>query len=152
MYLSYLSEMLPLPPFPANGTSQPAAVTRTTTAGPPLLPNARLPNGLGCEQVSSRIVKADFTGAIIRGTSPACPLALYYFILFVLFVIPFELNPTDRISPLWGTVKKAKNPSLVGHSGIVIQETAETFKLVTPANVVKGKFRRVACAALTACS
>ncbi|KAJ9119800.1 hypothetical protein QFC24_005513 [Naganishia onofrii] len=100
MYLSYLSEMLPLPPFPANGTSQPAAVTRTTPAGPPLLPNARLPNGLGCEQVSSRIVKADFTGAIIR-------------------------------------VKKAKNPSLVGHSGIVIQETAETFKLVTPANVVK---------------
>ncbi|KAJ9095984.1 hypothetical protein QFC21_005346 [Naganishia friedmannii] len=95
MYLSYLSEMLPLPPYPSSGT-----LPTFTTAIPALLPNARLPNGLGCEQFSSRIVKADFTGAIIR-------------------------------------VKKAKNPSLIGHSGIVIQETAETFKLVTTANIVK---------------
>lgn len=152
MYLSYLSEMLPLPPFPANGTSKPAAVTRTTTAGPPLLPNARLPNGLGCEQVSSRIVKADFTGAIIRGRSPACHLARRHFNLFVFFVFSCERAQADRMMPLWETVKKAKNPSLVGHSGIVIQETAETFKLVTPANIVKGTFRRVACAALSACS
>ncbi|KAJ9098061.1 hypothetical protein QFC19_006496 [Naganishia cerealis] len=96
MYLSYLSETLPLPPYPTTG----APIQNVSKTVPPLLPNARLPNGLGCEQFSSRLVKADFTGAIVR-------------------------------------VKKSKNPTLVGQRGIVIQETAETFKLVTPLNVVK---------------
>jgi hypothetical protein len=59
MYLAYLSEMLPLPAYP----------------NPPLLDSklrmpqvGKLENGLSTEQLSSRLVKADFTGAVIRGT------------------------------------------------------------------------------------
>ena len=36
------------------------------------------------------------------------------------------------------TVKRAKNPSLVGLKGIVLQETQGTFKIVTPKSLVKG--------------
>lgn len=35
-------------------------------------------------------------------------------------------------------VRRSKNPSLVGCSGVVIHETENTFKLVTPANQLKG--------------
>lgn len=35
------------------------------------------------------------------------------------------------------TVSRAKNPSLVGLQGIVVQETQETFKLIDPSHVVK---------------
>lgn len=58
MYLSYLSETLPLPAYPPH-------LPDLNGAAP--LPNARLENGLGCEQISSKIIKADFTGACVRG-------------------------------------------------------------------------------------
>jgi RNase P/RNase MRP subunit p29 len=35
-------------------------------------------------------------------------------------------------------VKRSKNASLVGIEGIVVVETAETFKVVTIENVIKG--------------
>jgi hypothetical protein len=60
MYLSYLSETLPLPAYPSHLPD----IKRTTA-----LPNGKLENGLGCEQISSRIIKADFTGACVRGMS-----------------------------------------------------------------------------------
>lgn len=40
-------------------------------------------------------------------------------------------------------MKRAKNPSLVGLNGIVLQETRGTFKIVTPKSQIKGKFHLV---------
>jgi len=40
--------------------------------------------------------------------------------------------------PIPPAVKRAKNPSLVGLRGLVLQETHGTFKLVTPSSQVKG--------------
>ncbi|GHJ87939.1 hypothetical protein NliqN6_4341 [Naganishia liquefaciens] len=57
MYLSYLSEMLPLPAYP----KQPLADLKLHASAP-----GKLANGLATEQLSSRLVKADFTGAVIR--------------------------------------------------------------------------------------
>jgi hypothetical protein len=60
MYLSYVSEMLPLPAYPKR-------LPTLEKHGVPL-PSGKLENGLGCEQLSSRLIKADFTGASVRGT------------------------------------------------------------------------------------
>jgi hypothetical protein len=59
MYLAYLSEMLPLPAYPKQPPleSQPRSVPQA----------GKLENGLSTEQLCSRLVKADFTGAVIRG-------------------------------------------------------------------------------------
>ena len=38
------------------------------------------------------------------------------------------------------TVKKSRNPSLVGQSGIVLMETKNTFKIITRDDKVKCKF------------
>ena len=109
MYLSYLSEMLPLPAYP----KQPLADLKLHASAP-----GKLANGLATEQLSSRLVKADFTGAVIRGMSLEglyCPKLMLY------------------------AVKRSKNASLIGLEGIVVVETAETFKIVTVENVVKSK-------------
>lgn len=111
MYLSYVSEMLPLPAYPKR---LPTLEKREVP-----LPSGKLENGLGCEQLSSRLVKADFTGACVRGT--------------------FRPGILEGRQLIRGVVKRSKNRSLVGLEGIVVQETAETFKVVTCANIIKGE-------------
>ncbi len=61
-------------------------------------------------------MKADFHGAKIKGT----PFLLLFLIKFV--------------------VERSKCPNLVGISGILIQETENTMKVVTEDNLLKGNF------------
>lgn len=68
LYLSYLSELLSLPPYQEVPQLQQGS-SSTSTSGLTPLPASRLPNGLGCELISARIVKSDMTGALLRGES-----------------------------------------------------------------------------------
>jgi hypothetical protein len=70
LYLSYLSELLSLPPYQEGQVVQHGSPS-TSTSGLTPLPSSRLPNGLGCELISARIVKSDMTGALLRGESIA---------------------------------------------------------------------------------
>ncbi|KAH8976982.1 RNase P/MRP, p29 subunit [Lactarius akahatsu] len=59
----------------------------------------------------AKLVKADFHGSIVTGKR--------------------------QIHRIYGKVRRSKNPSLVGASGIVIQETENTFKVVTQKDRLK---------------
>jgi hypothetical protein len=74
----------------------------------------------------SKLVKADFLGCILRGWDILSSL------LFVL------VSVTDMVL----LVSKSRNPSLVGVGGIVLQETAETWRVVTTDDALKSESRR----------
>jgi hypothetical protein len=68
LYLSYLSELLSLPPYQADlATQHVNAIASSSTV--PALPSSKLANGLSCELISARVAKSDLTGAILRGKS-----------------------------------------------------------------------------------
>lgn len=99
MYLSYLSELLSLPAW-LPPMDSPAGKNKDAPA------SSKLPPGLGSEAITSKLIKADFVGSLMR-------------------------------------VKKAKNECLDGIEGIVVQETAETIKLVTKKDAIKGELRKL---------
>lgn len=79
------------------------------------------------ESFLQKIAKAEFVGCTLRGTSR----------------LPLSAPPSVEYADLEvlharRTVKEAPNADLVGVSGIVIHETAQTFKLVTKKSAVKG--------------
>lgn len=81
---------------------------------PPTIPaSPAMPNSAS---MHAKLVKADYHGSILTGElTKFCQLCL--------------LN--DQI------VRQAKNPCLVGISGIVIHETENAFKLITKLNALK---------------
>lgn len=61
-----------------------------------------------------------------------------------LFVVcPHGIQRGDKCADALCAVKRSKNTSLIGIEGIVVLETAETFKLVTVENVIKGMLRTI---------
>ena len=99
LWMGYMSELLGLPK-------------------PSHLPMEKaMPSSVG---MHPKLVKADFHGSLLRGTS-ICSLVNF-----------------KRLR-LCRTVHKSKNPSLVNQAGIVIVETENTFKVITKENKVKGR-------------
>lgn len=79
------------------------------------------------ESFLQKIAKAEFVGCTLRGTSRPPSSA------------PESMEFADlEVLDARRTVKEAPNADLVGVSGIVIHETAQTFKLVTKKSAVKG--------------
>ena len=72
----------------------------------------------GSSAMHPKLLKADFHGSIMTGLS----LCIFSIGLLTIPIV----------------VHKAKNPCLVGISGIVIHETENAFKVVTPQDKVKG--------------
>lgn len=64
---------------------------------------------------SARLVKADFNGALLKGTYPPAG---------------------QQTQPM--PVTEARCASYLGVAGIVIQETTNAFRMVTPENKLKG--------------
>jgi hypothetical protein len=60
-------------------------------------------------------------------------------VVFSLSQGAFFLNLVDAGAGYDDTVRRSKNASLVGASGIVVQETENTFKVVTQKNKLKGE-------------
>ena len=97
-----MSELLALPPA-SSGSTQHA---QTQAAG-----------------IHAKLIKADFNGAMITGTTLDWSLICYAGLTTYMELI----------------VKQSKNPTLVGLLGIVILETENTFKIVTQADQLKSK-------------
>lgn len=87
----------------------------------PLQPSPDSPRIPKVENMQTKLVKADFHGSIVSGS----------FSFQSVYCLRFTKTPL--------VVRNAKNASLVGVGGIVIQETENTFKVVTPKNQLKGK-------------
>lgn len=141
LWLGYISELLAVPlliPLPTAPSLAPAATSTSsaelsiTSTLLPTFPSRHAPPTLPRDEqinvvnLHAKMVKADFTGCSLSGASsssfrPSCP--------------PFARPDTDAVTH---AVKRAKNPSLVGLRGLVLQETHGTFKLVTPDSKVKG--------------
>lgn len=73
----------------------------------------------------AKLVKADFHGSIVTGTC-VCMCVRYY-----------------RRQLIEREVRRSRNAVLVGLSGIVVQETENTFKVVTRDDKLKGACGRV---------
>lgn len=149
LWLGYISELLALPlllPPTSSASYQP------TTSIPPtpiqstseLLPTfpvratageGGLTSAANCASFASdlkinvtglhgKLVKAEYVGCLITGS--------FNFYRFV---------PNFRWADFCGallSVKRAKNPSLVNLTGLVLQETQGTFKIVTTKSRIKG--------------
>jgi len=92
----------------------------SSVSGVPTLKD--VPSAVG---MHPKLVKADFHGSILTGTS----ISYHTFL---------------RISDQNNSVKQSKCPSLVGLSGIVIHETENTFRIVTRDNKEKRRFLSLA--------
>jgi hypothetical protein len=92
--------------------------TGTGTKTPTLTPAA----AAAAAGMHAKLVKADFHGSIVTGT---CPCA---------YVLP----TARQINRMHAKVRRSKNAALVGLSGIVVQETENTFKIVTRVDKLKG--------------
>lgn len=108
MWCSYIAELLNLNPKPADPPSG-AEESKSELKMPPSV------------MMQSKLVKAEFHGAIIEGIVHSAILA------------EKPLN-----SQRCCTVTQSKNKSLVGCKGIVVHETENTFKVVTSSDVLKG--------------
>ena len=111
MWCSYIAELLNLhlkPTDPASGAEE----SKTELKMPPSI------------TMQSKLVKAEFHGAIIEGIVHSAILAAKFF-------------NTQRCC----TVTQSKNKSLIGCKGIIIHETENTFKVVTSSDVLKGVSR-----------
>ena len=74
----------------------------------------------------AKLVKADFHGSIMTGRSFfPCSQSAFFLV--------------DTVAGYDDTVRRSKNASLVGVSGIVVQETENTFKVVTRKDKLKGE-------------
>jgi ribonuclease P/MRP subunit p29-like protein len=96
---------------------------------------ARMPLAAG---MHAKLVKADFHGSIMTGSSSRLVSPVIIILIFDLF---FYFNVYVYVDV--DTVRKSKNAALVGASGIVVQETENTFKVVTRKDKLKGACVRV---------
>ena len=94
------------------GLSAPPANGSMATSASPM----PMPAGM-----HAKLVKADFHGSIVTGT---CAL--------LFFCASAAINRTHD------KVRRSRNAALVGASGIVVQETENTFKVVTRQDKLKG--------------
>lgn len=85
------------------------------------------------EGLQAKLIKADFTGAYVKGASSRCEDTAA---LGQRSVVPNSLSPPLRAS--FNAVTAAANISLVGIEGIVLHETEQTFKLFTQSSTLKG--------------
>ena len=134
LWLGYMAEIANLPILiptllrPPVDTATPV-LTQTTTALLPMFPPRNPPPGtsiaadlkINVVSLHAKLVKAEFIGCILSGT------------LF----IGLTMNCVAHICD--ATVKRAKNPSLAQLTGIVLQETQSTFKIVTTSNAIKSQ-------------
>jgi ribonuclease P protein subunit POP4 len=108
MWCSYIAELLNLSPKPLDPSSG-IEGSKPELKIPPSMP------------MQSKLVKAEFHGAIIEGN---------------------VMSPGTRGNYFSGllprTVTQSKNKSLVGCKGIVVHETENTFKIVTSRDLLKG--------------
>ena len=79
-------------------------------------------------------MKADFHGAIITGNFSFSFVLFCFYPPFFSFPFLFEFTDLDNI------VEKSKCPTLIGMTGILIQETQNTMKIVTKEDELKGTF------------
>lgn len=114
LWLGYMSELLGLTMVDTLGQEQEGQRERTAHA---------MPSATG---MHAKLVKADFHGSIMTGLS-------IFSCLRVLF------GGVDAGAGYDDAVRRSKNASLVGASGIVVQETENTFKVVTQKNKLKGE-------------
>jgi Ribonuclease P/MRP, subunit p29 len=116
LWLGYMSELLALSPGP------PPLRERADGDGEVAPKAATMPQAAG---MHAKLVKADFHGSIMIGQ----------FRVRVLF--NGEVFVQSNL--VWGNqVRRSRNAALVGVSGIVVQETENTFKVVTCNNKLKG--------------
>jgi ribonuclease P protein subunit POP4 len=85
---------------------------------------AAMPSAAG---MHAKLVKADFHGSIMTSQSFSSPVSVCFFVLLTL-------------AGYDDTARRSKNASLVGVSGIVVQETENTFKVVTRKDKSKGAY------------
>jgi ribonuclease P protein subunit POP4 len=116
LWLGYMSELLGLVTMEAQAHAQGQGQGRTAPAM-----KAAMPMAAG---MHAKLVKADFHGSIMTGQSI---LSLRRVIILLI------VGHDDR-----HTVRRSKNAALVGASGIVVQETENTFKVVTRKDKLKG--------------
>ena len=76
------------------------------------------------ESMQSKLIKADYNGSIMSGQFKRYP-----------FLEGYHIPNLELLA-----VARAKNPCLVGLSGIVIHETENAFRVVTEKNQIKGTF------------
>ena len=122
LWLGYMSELLGL------------GVASPSPEGPNRAP--ALPQPAGTMQ--AKLIKADFHGSIMTGQS----FSLSVFYLAARFrecvVWDWGCGLIDDDDDDDEIVRRSKNAALVGVSGIVVQETENTFKVVTRKNKSKG--------------
>ncbi|GAA5895395.1 RNase P/RNase MRP complex subunit [Sporobolomyces salmoneus] len=109
LWLGYMAELLALPiEIPSAPSSPSAAATLSATSIPlPTFPSRTEPFPAAAKALSINVVTIQTK--LVKAEFVGCILS----------------------------VKRAKNPSLVGLQGIVLQETQGTFKIVTPKSQVK---------------
>jgi len=122
LWLGYMSELLGL------GVASPSPEEPNRFVSAPALPQ---PAGT----MQAKLIKADFHGSIMTGQS------------FSLSVCSTLRRDSERVCMGLALgfdcdddeiVRRSKNAALVGVSGIVVQETENTFKVVTRKNKSKG--------------
>ncbi|GAA5950508.1 hypothetical protein JCM21900_004834 [Sporobolomyces salmonicolor] len=118
LWLGYMAELLGLPI--AIPPSPPSATTAPSTPAPDSVTSTLLPTYPSRHEP----VPADAQDLQINVVNLQTKLVKAEFVGCIL------------------SVKRAKNPSLVGLKGIVLQETQGTFKLVTPASQIKALMPR----------
>ncbi len=87
----------------------------------PVDPSAAMPQAAG---MHAKLVKADFHGSIVTGAS-------------FFFLAPLPKKGKEQFNRI-RKVRRSKNAALVGASGIVVQETENTFTVVTQKDKLKG--------------
>jgi ribonuclease P protein subunit POP4 len=140
LWIGYMSELLALNPRPSS-LSQPPPPRRPRGESTVEGDGATTGMGMGMPQAAgmhAKLVKADFHGSIMTGQFRFCvllrrrkPRKLKQWLFF-----PPSLKPV--LGKYFFTVRRSKNAALVGASGIVVQETENTFKVVTRKNKLKG--------------
>lgn len=130
MWLGYMTELLGLPFLLPSAASTPHThPAQTTAVVVPTVPlrsiSAVSTTGTGMQELKinvgnlhTKLVKAEFVGCILSGA--------------------FHLSFHELALTKNGAVKRCKNPSLVNLTGLVLQETQGTFKIVSTSSVVKG--------------
>lgn len=121
-----MTEITGLPILLPSSTSStpPSLIENSTVSLLPMYPpkDSLIPSDLKLNTLSlhAKLVKAEFVGCLISGSFPP-PLSLV----------------RELIKWGWKKVKRAKNPSLVGLKGIILQETQSVFKIITILSSIK---------------
>jgi ribonuclease P protein subunit POP4 len=122
LWLGYMSELLGLAESDDAQVQAQAQAQQGQNAPAIPVPATPMPMAAG---MHAKLVKADFHGSIMTGQ------LVVYFRSHCCYVIVHAGRHCT-------TVRRSKNASLVGASGIVVQETENTFKVVTRKDKLKG--------------